>query len=66
MIRHADGSVGVVVTPYRRWTCTVPTSLVRLTRWAERAGEHELADKLAAEAVVMIERGVTELDDDGL
>ncbi|TWS20686.1 hypothetical protein FK529_04925 [Tsukamurella asaccharolytica] len=66
VIRHADGSVGVLVVPYLPWTCTVPSSVVRLTRWAERAGELELADALVAEAVRMIERGVIELDDGGL
>ncbi|MGZ9829511.1 hypothetical protein ACXYTP_21585 [Tsukamurella ocularis] len=66
VVRHADGSVGVVVVPYRPWVCTVPSSVVRLTRWAERAGEWALASVLADEAVAMIERGVVGLDDDGL
>lgn len=57
VIRHLDGSVGVVVVPYMRWTCTVPSSVVRLTRWAEKAGEWELAEALTAELVHMAEHG---------
>lgn len=63
VVRHTEGSIGVLVVPYQRWVCTVPSSVVRLTRWAERAGEVELADRLADEAVAMIERGVHGLDD---
>ncbi|KXP13915.1 hypothetical protein [Tsukamurella pseudospumae] len=57
VVRRPDGSVGVVVTPYMRWTCTVPRSVALLRTWAQRAGETELAEALGDELVHMAENG---------